>query len=295
MKSTKIMLCCACTSFVLETALLHSAAAQQVRPQQAVTSATTAASSSDDADLDFDTYSVPVKYAHGFKKHTTGPLPAPVAPEARRRYLQAEELLNKGFVYLTNRRASKAIIRFNAAHALWPDSANTYRLLAEAYEANGQTGEAIANYRLLFYGWPGKYVADENQIKPKGTPPDKPSDYDQPNPEETDPTLLMQFSLLLQQTKQYAEAQMIYERGMQMLAAKVAASEEPMPPATVIALTTPEALEAATRTALAINEITYQDRDGAEKNLGLALQLQPKSLVATLYQQKLIKEQKGVK
>lgn len=292
MNSVKIMLCCACTSFVLETALIHSVEAQQVHPQQSVISSTTVASFSDDADLDFDTYSVPVKYVHGFKKHTTGPLPVPAAPEARKRYLQAEELLDKGFVYLANHRANKAIIRFNAARALWPDSASTYRWLAEAYEANGQTEEAIANYRLLFYGWPGKYVADETQPKPKETPPDKPSDYDQPNPEETDPTLLMQFSLLLQQKKQYAEAEAVYMRGMQVLTAKVTPSEEPMPPKAVIALATPEALEAATRTALAINQMTYQDRAGAENNLGLAMQLQPKSVVAAFYQQKLIAEQK---
>lgn len=236
-----------------------------------------------------------IKYGHGLKRiegnGIRGRLPAgPVDPKSREKYFAAQELRDVGFAYLAYRRYDRAIAQLNEARLLWPDSAANYRWLAEAYEANGQTKEAIANYRLLFYGWPGKYAPDEAQAKPKDTPPDKPSDYDQPNPEETDATLLMQFSLLLQKTKEYPEAQAVYERGMQVLSDNLLTHDQPSPPMSAAALTTPEALEAATRLALAINQMSYQDKAGARENLSRARQLQPTSTEASFYQQKLSKQ-----
>jgi tetratricopeptide (TPR) repeat protein len=187
-------------------------------------------------------------------------------------------------------RPDKAIVRLNQARVLWPDSAATYRWLAEAYEAAGQPSSAIANYCLLFYGWPGrKSLIDIRILKPGETPSDKPGDYNQANPEITDPTLLMQFSLLLQQTGQENEAWAIYERGMEALSNKVGNKREPLPPLSSDELTSPEALEAATRTALAIAQSTYLDRKGAQENLKRALELQPDSSVASYYQTKLLK------
>ncbi len=237
------------------------------------------------------------KYAHGLK-HLEGnglraKLPAgPVDPKARERYFTAQDLRDIGFAYLAYHRYDKSIARLNLSRDLWPDSAATYRWLAEAYEANGQAKEGIVNYRLLFYGWPGKYVPTGNNdpAKPKEIPSDKPSDYDQPNPEESDPTLLMRFSLLLQETDQTAEAKLVYERGMQMLAAKFGANGEPLPPLTTASLTAPGALEAATRTALAIDQISYQDRSEAKENLRQALVLQSDSSSAAFHQTKMLKQ-----
>jgi tetratricopeptide (TPR) repeat protein len=238
---------------------------------------------------------LPFKYCHGFRQMAgnglSGRLPiGPIDRTARENYLSAQELREIGFAYLTYHSYNNAIAQLKHSLLLWPDSAATYRWLAEAYEAKGQTKEAITNYRLLFYGWPGKYLADENQTKPKTTPADKPSDYDQPNPEETDPTLLMQFSLLLQHTGQTEEARAIYERGMQLLSAKFSSSTEPLPSLLSENLSTPELLEAATRVALAIDQISSQDKVGAKENLLEALRLQAASPEAVFYQQKLSKQ-----
>lgn len=247
--------------------------------------------------LDLDSPPLPRKYAHPLRtiSLTRNKMPSgPGEAKASQLYSESQDLQQKGFAWLMYGFPQKAILKLNQSRILWPDSAATYRWLAESYEANGQPKEAISNYRLLFYGWPGKYVAGTSKGGPKELPLDKPSDYDQPNPEESDPTLLMQFSFLLQQTKQYTEAQVVYERGMQVLSAKVIPLKEPLPPALAVALTTPQALEAATRTALAINEITYQDKEEAKENLRLALQLQSDSAEAMFYQQRLTKEQKPI-
>lgn len=243
----------------------------------------------DEEGLDLLNPPIPCKYAHGFKRvegnGIRSRMPSPPSDkQARELYLKAQSLQEVGFAYLMYKRPEKAIIRFKQSLALWPDSARTYRWLAEAYEANGQTQEAITNYRLLFYGWPGKYIPNplDDGTQPKTTPVDKPSDYDQPNPEEADPTLLMRFSLLLQQTNQYTEAQSVYNRGVQALAQKFP-GKEALAPLASTALMTPSALEAATRTALAADELSYQDKPEAIENLKHALRLQPDFALADNY------------
>jgi tetratricopeptide (TPR) repeat protein len=242
------------------------------------------------------------KYAHGLKRVDGNGIRSrmaspPTQKQARELYGQSQDLRDVGFAYLMYKHPEKAIVRLKQALTLWPDSATTYRWLAEAYAATGQTKEAVANYRLLFYGWPGKSVSDTSAsdtvdtTKPKETPSDKPSDYDQPNPEETDPTLLMQFALLLEQTHQYLEARSIYERGMMALSEKSAAKGEPLPPLFASSFTSPTSLEAATRTALAIDQSSYQDKKEAEENLKQALLLQPDFITALYYKAKLVNNQ----
>lgn len=249
--------------------------------------------------IDLDNIQIPPKYSHPlptvFLISQRLPKP-PTDPQARERYIEATGRRRKGMVFLFKGQAERAIAMFNQAAALWPDCAENYRWLAEAYTANDQVNQAIANYRLLFYGWPGKSSPsprpDDNPLARRridnNRPSDKPSDYDKPNPEETDPILLMQFSLLLQQTKQYAEAQTVYERGMQIISAQGAASGEPLPPVSAASLTTPSALEAATRIALVINQRNTDD-NGAKENLGKAIQLQPESPVVSYYKEKILK------
>ena len=166
--------------------------------------------------VDLDNPPLLTKYAHGFK---VGPinhniLPAgPIEPKAHQLFFEAQTFQQKGFAYLMYGCPEQAIVSLNKAHILWPDSAATYRWLAEAYEADGHPSLAIANYRLLFYGWPNRNsLADTKNLKSGKVPADKPSDYNTPDPEITDPTLLMQFSLLLQQAGQEDEARTIFER-----------------------------------------------------------------------------------
>jgi CubicO group peptidase (beta-lactamase class C family) len=60
----------------------------------------------------------------------------------------AEERLNTlGYVLLQQRKIAEAIGLFKANVALYPQSANTYDSLAEAYMINGNKELAIANYR----------------------------------------------------------------------------------------------------------------------------------------------------
>jgi tetratricopeptide (TPR) repeat protein len=60
----------------------------------------------------------------------------------------AEERLNTlGYVLLQQRKIAEAIGLFKANVALYPQSANTYDSLAEAYMVNGNKELAIANYR----------------------------------------------------------------------------------------------------------------------------------------------------
>lgn len=243
--------------------------------------------------VDLDNPPLLTKYAHGFK---VGPinhniLPAgPIEPKAHQLFFEAQTFQQKGFAYLMYGCPEQAIVSLNKAHILWPDSAATYRWLAEAYEADGHPSLAIANYRLLFYGWPNRNsLADTKNLKSGKVPADKPSDYNTPDPEITDPTLLMQFSLLLQQAGQEDEARTIFERGMEALSTRIRNSQGPLPPLFSDELTSPEALEAATRTALAINQATYQDKQGAQANLKRSLQLQPDSSIASYYQRVLLK------
>jgi CubicO group peptidase (beta-lactamase class C family) len=59
-----------------------------------------------------------------------------------------EERLNTlGYVLLQQRKIAEAIGLFKANVALYPQSANTYDSLAEAYMVNGNKEQAIANYR----------------------------------------------------------------------------------------------------------------------------------------------------
>jgi len=243
--------------------------------------------------IDLDNPPLLTKYTHGLKIGSTNHniLPAgPAEPKAHQLFFEAQNFQQKGFAYLMYGYPEQAIVSLNKARVIWPDSAATYRWLAEAYEASGQSSLAIANYRLLFYGWPErKSRADTKNLKPGEVPADKPSDYNTPDPAITDPTLLMQFSLLLQQTGQEDEARAIFERGMETLSTKLGNPQGPLPPLSSDELTSPEALEAATRTALAINQATYQDKQGAQENLKKSLQLQPDSSIASYYQRKLLK------
>ena len=243
--------------------------------------------------VDLDNPPLLTKYAHGFK---VGPinhniLPAgPTEPKAHQLFFEAQAFQQKGFAYLMYGYPEQAIVSLNKARILWPDSAATYRWLAEAYEANGQPNMAIVSYRSLFYGWPSRNsLADTKNLKPGKVPADKPSDYNTPDPEITDPTLLMQFSLLLQRAGQEDEARAIFERGMETLSTKLRNSQGPLPPFSSDELTSPEALEASTRTALAINQVTYQDKQGAQTNLKKSLQLQSDSSIASFYQRELLK------
>lgn len=262
--------------------------------QQAPVKTSQSQATADDTDIDLANPPLYVQYAHGEstenREHYL--IPVPRDPAARKRYQQAQGLLNIGTAYLEYSRYDKAIARLNQSLALWPDNAQTYRWLAEAYEANGNTQQAIANYRLLFYGWPGRVRSGQPERGDDQVPADKPRDYDQTTPAETDPTLLMKFSLLLQQTNQYAEAKRAYERGMQALVAKFPADRypegvPPLPPPSAEALNPPLDLEAATRTALAIDQATYADTRDAEDNLNRALQLCPNLSAARFHLAKL--------
>ncbi len=275
----KPLLAAGAAGHLLVALLLVPAHAQKLS-SPALAQTASAADDADDVDVDLSNYPVPVRYAHGsVNGQVSQSLPMPKDPTVRKRYVQAQDLRDKGFAYLAYRRYTKAIARLNQSLALWPDNAQTYRWLAEAYEANGQTPQAIADYRLLFYGWPGRVRSGQPERNNDQVPADKPRDYDQATPAETDPTLLMRFSLLLQQTGQYAEARRAYERGMELLAPKFAgdALPLPLPPLSAAALVTPADLEAAARTALAIDQVSYQDKRDAEDNLERALQLRPDS------------------
>jgi len=241
--------------------------------------------------VDLDNPPLLTKYAHGLKVGSINHniLPAgPTEPKAHQLFFQAQDFQQKGFAYLMYGYPKQAIMSLNKARILWPDSAATYRWLAEAYEANGQPSSAIVNYRLLFYGWPNRNSLNHTKsLKLGEVPADKPSDYNRPDPETTDPTLLMQFSLLLQQAGQDDEARAIYDRGTEALRDKFGNTKGPLSPFFSDELTSPKELEVATRTALAINQMSYQDKKGAQENLKKSLQLQPENPAASYHLEKL--------
>jgi tetratricopeptide (TPR) repeat protein len=238
------------------------------------------AQAQNDADLDHVPF--PVKYAHphttgitmGMHMNPTGTLDA----ATKQRYLRSQELEDRGMKEFFLKRDDAAIISLNTALTLRPNSENAYRWLAEVYADKGQIDKAIAAYRHLFYG-------DRNRTKL--------NDIDRLNDYQTDPTLLMQFSLLLLQTNQYPEALAAYQQGIDCLSTASVTRGELLPPREVPSDTSPQSLEASVRTALAISEISYRDNGDASSELEQAIRLRPGFGIAYFHKGELLKWEEG--
>ncbi len=211
----------------------------------------------------------------------SGPMFFPSDPLKRKAY-QASWLLTQKALKLSSQKDwTAAIPIYEQALTVYPDSPSAYSGLAQAYMRLGQTDDAIATLRRLYYGWPGRDWSSDVECWGK-----TPDEYTYMLNLEKDAALLMQFALLLEQTNQGKEALRVYQRGFQFLPA----DRGPLPPAPDTLGLTGVHLEAATRTGLAIVE---SDKDDALSQLRLAVVLQPDLAAAYYNQGEILKHQDG--
>jgi len=153
----------------------------------------------------------PPRYAHGMDVRLMAEVHPPDDLAARTKYLKSCTYRDLGIAYFFDGQPKIAISKLLVATETWPDNVDAYRWLAESYISVGDNADAIKSYRLLFDGWSGR-VRDVNLTGPM--PPDRASNYNTVSSEETDPISLLQFSLLLQEDGDDAEARQIYDRAM---------------------------------------------------------------------------------
>ncbi len=183
--------------------------------------------------------------------------PSPAVVALRNRYHAATV---RGEAALQAGDPAEALSDFQQAHALEADDGEALAGMARAYDAQGQTDKALAAYRALFYHQPGR----------KWTSSD-----------EADPSTLMRFALLLNQTGQGPEALSAYRRALGFLDydGDRPSLEVPVPEIDTSARPyTPQRLAAMAHLAIGIDTPGF---DAAE--LQEALRLAPDSAAANYY------------
>jgi len=120
----------------------------------------------------------------------------PLSDDQKERMKQEYAIITRGDEALKANDTDGAIAAFLEARESQTQSGLALIRLAEAYTAAGRTEEAIAAYRQLIYPPPGQDWSHANQISP---------------------TMQMNFSLLLLQTGQEAEALAAYRRALTTL------------------------------------------------------------------------------
>jgi tetratricopeptide (TPR) repeat protein len=131
---------------------------------------------------------------------TGGSLLIPITPEqeaaAQDEASTYHDAISRAQSLLKSGDATKAQIVFRQALTLQPNDEPAQLGLAEVYTTEGQIYKAITTYRNLVYNVAGSTGGGSV---------------------ETDPSVLMRFALLLQQTGQMQEAVSVYNRGINFL------------------------------------------------------------------------------
>lgn len=164
--------------------------------------------------------------------------------------------------------ADAAIATFQEALSFSPQNSTAYLGLAHAHEAKGQWDQAVQNYRLLFYHWPGKTGGSS---------------------EETNSTSLMRFALALLKTGQRTEALQVYMQGIHYLPT----DRGPLPPLFTSTDFAPADFQASAYTAIGLHELAGGISDDAPGYFDQAIAIQPSLATAYYYRGEIFKFKPG--
>jgi tetratricopeptide (TPR) repeat protein len=184
----------------------------------------------------------------------------PPSPDVVATQNQYHSAVAQGEAMLQAGNPSEALSAFQQAHTIEPDDGEALVGMARAYTDQGQTDKALTAYRALFYHAPGRRWSSSD---------------------EADPTTLMRFALLLNQTGQGQEALTAYHRALAFVNYDGGKPnlEVPVPEIDTSAQPyTPQLLAAMAHLAIGINTPGFDPTELQE-----AVRLTPDSAAANYY------------